>query len=113
MSTIDKNTLRERLVDCDYVPEFGLDSTVANLLNLQNLENKAAYNMLEEWMTTGKLRAFEPIEGIDIKFLRDMKMKDPAIILAYGMLLHDPKRNAVFLKREASRRQLFRFKKMK
>ena len=58
------------------------------------------------------LRKFEPIEGIDIKYLRNtLKMKDPAVILAYGMLLFDPKRNAMALKREAEHRQMFQPKK--
>lgn len=108
MNTIDRNELRERLIDCGYVPEFGLDNTVENLLNLRNIENPDAYKMLEEWMATGRLRKFEPIEGIDVKFLRErLKMKDPAVILAYGMLLHDPKRNAMFLKRQVDKRNVF------
>lgn len=27
--------------------------------------------MLEEWLETNKIRKFEPIEGIDVKFLRN------------------------------------------
>ena len=82
-----------------------------NLLNLKNIENPDAYAMLEEWMRTNKIRKFEPIEGIDVKFLRDtLKMKDPAIILAYGMLLHDPKRNAMFLKRQVDKRNVYNVK---
>lgn len=111
MKTIDKNELKQRLIDCGYIPEFGLCDTIENLLNLKNIENPDAYKMLEEWLETNKIRKFEPIEGIDVKFLRDnLKMKDPAIILAYGMLLHDPKRNAMFLKRQVDRRNVFVFK---
>ena len=111
MKTIDKNELKQRLIDCGYIPEFGLDKTVENLLNLKNIENPDAYAMLEEWMRTNKIRKFEPIEGIDVKFLRDtLKMKDPAIILAYGMLLHDPKRNAMFLKRQVDKRNVYNVK---
>lgn len=110
MDTIDRNALRERLVNEGYVEEFGLENTVDNLLNLRNLEDDSAYKMLIEWMKTGKIGKFEPIEGIDKRFLRDtLKMKAPAIILAYGMLLYDPKRNAMFLKNEASRRKGFRY----
>lgn len=105
MDKIDRNDLKMRLIDLGYVEEFGLERTIDNLLNLQNLENKSAYNMLVDWMKTGKVGKFEPIDGIDKTFLRDtLKMKDPAIILAYGMLLYDPKRNAIFLKNQASRR---------
>ena len=99
MKTIDKEKLRERLIDEGYVLEFGLDRTLENLLNLKNLDNPAAYNMLVEWMETGTIKRFEPIEGIDLRFLRDnLKMKQPAIILAYGMLIYDPVGNAEFLR---------------
>lgn len=108
MDSIDRNELRKRLVDCGYIEDFGIDRTVDNLLNLEKLEDKSAYEMLKEWMLTGKLRKFAPIEGIDMKFLRNnLKMKDPAVILAYGMLLFNPKQNAVILKREESRRNVF------
>lgn len=111
MKTIDKSELKQRLIDCGYISEFGLDNTVENLLNLKNIENPDAYAMLEEWVKTNKIRKFEPIEGIDVKFLRDtLKMKDPAIILAYGMLLHDPKRNAMFLKRQVDKRNVYNVK---
>ena len=112
MGNIDRNQLKKRLIDCGYIEDFGLDRTVSNLLNLEKLDDKRAYEMLEEWMQTGRLRKFEPIEGIDIKYLRNtLKMKDPAVILAYGMLLFDPKRNAMALKREAEHRQMFQPKK--
>lgn len=108
MNTIERNELKERLIDCGYIPEFGLEKTIDNLLNLKNLENPDAYKMLEEWMITCKVRKFEPIEGIDVNFLRDkLKMKDPAVILAYGMLLNDPKRNAIFLRRQVDKKQVF------
>ncbi len=112
MNTIDRNQLKERLIDEGYIPEFGIENTIDNLLNLQNLEDKSAYDMLVEWMETGKVRKFDPIEGIDLKYLRTtLKMKDPAIILAYGMLIYDPKRNAIFLKRQENKRSKFEFKK--
>lgn len=61
--------------------------------------------MLCTWLKTGKIQKFESIGGIDLKFLRDeLHMKNPAIILAYGMLLYDPEYNAIALKREKDRR---------
>lgn len=111
MDIIDKNELRERLINDGYIPEYGLDNIVENLLNLQTLEDKSAYYMLLKWMETGKLDKFEPIEGITFAFLRDtLKMKKPAIILAYGMLLYDPKANAMFLKKQAEGRAVFSYK---
>jgi|GEM_PF-3490101 len=108
MDTVNKDQLRERLINEGYIPEFGLDNTIDNLLGLQKLENPGAFNMLLDWLKTGKINKFDPIEGIDLKFLRNnLKMKDPAIILAYGMLLYDPKPNAVFLKRQEKRKKAF------
>ena len=108
MNTIDRNQLKERLIDEGYIPEFGIENTIDNLLNLQNLEDKSAYDMLVEWMETGKVRKFDPIEGIDLKYLRTtLKMKDPAIILAYGMLIYDPKSNAIFLKKQEKARNCY------
>lgn len=108
MGNIDREQLKKRLLDCGYIADFGIERTIDNLLNLEKLDNKDAYKMLEEWMATNKLRKFEPIEGIDMKFLRNkLRMKDPAVILAYGMLLYDPKRNAMILKRELDRRNAF------
>ena len=56
MKTIDKNELKQRLIDCGYITQFGLDNTIENLLNLENIENPAAYEMLVEWMNTNKIR---------------------------------------------------------
>lgn len=110
MITINKETLTEKLINEGYIPEYGLSNTVENLLNLQLLENQAPYEMLVEWMNTGRLTKFEPIEGIDIAYLRDtLKMKKPAIILAYGMLVYDPKPNAIFLKKLENRQNAFVF----
>lgn len=104
MSTIDRNNLKERLIDCGYIPEFGLENTINNLLNLKT-KAPNAYIMLEEWMKKGKLLKFEPIEGIDLNFLRNtLNMKDPAVILAYGMLLYDPQNSVLFLKRQEKRK---------
>lgn len=107
MNTVDRNVLKEKLINEGYIQEYGLEQTIENLINLQNIEDKSAYEMLIEWMNTGKVRKFEPIEGISYAFLRDtLKMKKPAIILAYGMLLYDHKRNATFLRNQADRRKV-------
>lgn len=93
-NNINRNELKERLLNEGYVESNGIEMTLDNLLNLTG----DAADMLKEWMETGKVRKFEPIEGFDRNFFRsEMKMKDPAIILAYGMLLDNPKYNAVML----------------
>lgn len=104
---ITKDILRERLLEEGYV-EKNLDRTIDNLMNLQGKARQA----LNEWLETGKVVNFEAIEGVDRRFLRDnLKMKDPAVILAYGMLLAEPKYNAMYLKRLAFRRNAARFTK--
>ena len=102
----------KKYIEEGYIEDFGLDRTVDNLLNLANLEDKSAYLMLQYWFETGRLKKFEPIEGIDAKYLQDkLKMKKPAVILAYGMLLVDPKNNAIFLKRQENKKNTFNLKK--
>ena len=90
MNTIDKQELKNRLIQEGYVEAFGLDQTINRLLNL---DGKAA-EMLKAWMDEGIIPEFDEIEGIDSKVLREqLKMKEPAIILSYGMLQKDPKIN--------------------
>lgn len=105
MKAIDKIQLKERLLEEGYIEMNGLDYTINNLVNLTG----KASELLQKWLETGRVDKFEPIEGIDKCYLKDtLKMKDPAIILAYGMLLKDPKRNSMILKREAERRNVFK-----
>lgn len=40
MSMINKNELKQRLIDEGYIEEYGLERTVENLINLENLEIK-------------------------------------------------------------------------
>lgn len=105
---LTKELLKSRLLEEGYIESNGLDRTVENLLGLEGKAREA----LETWIATGKVVNFEPIEGIDRRYLRDkLKMKDPAIILAYGMLLAEPKYNAMFLKRQTNRRNAVSFRK--
>ena len=95
-TNIDRSKLKHLLINEGYIDSNGIEMTLDNLMNLTGL----AAEMLEEWIKTGKVKQFEPIEGFDRNFLRNnMKMKDPAIILAYGMLLDNPKYNAMQLRR--------------
>lgn len=98
MESINANTLRERLIEVGYPDTPITDNAVKHLLAM---DGKAA-EMLKTWFETGRLPKFESIEGIDRNFLRDtLKMLDPAIIMAYGMLLENPKYNAMLFKRQA------------
>ena len=96
MNNIDRSRLKDMLLNEGYIESNGIEMTLDNLMNLTG----EAAEMLQEYMETGKVRKFEPIEGFDRNFLRnEMKMKNPAIILAYGMLLDNPKYNALLLRR--------------
>lgn len=98
MTTLDKQTLKNSLLEVGYPDTLITDKAVEHLLNLKG----EAAEMLVAWVETGKVTKFEAIEGIDRNFLRDnLKMKDPAIIMAYGMLLENPKYNAMLFKRKA------------
>lgn len=92
---LNKDKLKQLLIQDGYEEANGLDRTVDNLMNLTG----DAANKLAEWVNNGVQPYFEPIEGIDSSILRDqLQMKDAAIILSYGMLLLDPKGNSARLK---------------
>lgn len=104
MNTINRQELKKRLIQEGYVEAYGLDRTIDNLLNL---DGKAAV-MLIDWFNNGKTPEFDAIEGVDSAFLRDvLKMKEPAIILSYGMLLKDPKVNGAHLKSIMRHKNIF------
>lgn len=105
MNTIDRQELKNRLIQEGYVETFGLDQTINRLINL---DGKAA-EMLKAWMDEGIIPEFDEIKGIDSKVLREqLKMKEPAIILSYGMLLINPDANSIHLKNLLKRRTVFR-----
>ena len=95
MNKIDKKKLKECLLQEGYIEANGINETIDRLINL----NGKALEMLVNWMDNGIRPEFEEIEGIDSTFLRkQLEMKEPAIILSYGMLLNDPKDAAEKLK---------------
>lgn len=101
---MEKKTLKQRLIDDGYPETPGLDATVDRLLNFKG--NPA--QMFEEWYTTKKLPTFEPIDGIDAQYLRqNLRMKDPAIIIAYAMMIDNRKENVPYLKELAQNRIIF------
>lgn len=105
MNIIDKQKLKKRLIEEGYVEAFALDRTVDYLLALDGNARK----MLEGWLFNNESPNFDAIEGIDSVMLREqMKMKNPAIILSYGMLLKDAKMNSGYLKSLLTHRENFR-----
>lgn len=108
MNTINKEKLKERLLQEGYVEANGLNMTIERLANLKG----NAFEMLVDWMDKGIQPEFEAIEGISSTMLREkLQMKEPAIILSYGMLLADPKNAAIRLKSLLSRRFYYHPKK--
>jgi hypothetical protein len=94
MTTIDKQDLKNCLLKEGYIEENGLNSTISHLLNLMEEPTR----MLYDWMKTGKRPEFSEIHGISSEMLRqNAGMKEPAIIIAYDMLLTNPRRNSKLL----------------
>lgn len=105
MITINEQKLKACLLKEGYIEANGLDSTISHLLGMQ----EEAKQMLLEWMNEGKVPEFASINGIDSHILRDtLRMKEPAIILSYNMLLIDPIRNSAILKGLLSRRKMYK-----
>ena len=93
-SLIDLHKLRTRLIQEGYSGVI-LDQTAKNLFQL---DGKAA-EMLNFWLEYGIAPNFDYIYGLNSTFLREqLKMKDPAIILSYGLLIDNPSRNSRYLK---------------
>ncbi|MBO5181306.1 MAG: hypothetical protein J6B92_05385 [Paraprevotella sp.] len=108
MKTIDRQELKNHLIQEGYVEAFGLEQTIDRLLNL---EGEAA-ELLKAWMDEGIIPEFDEIEGIDSKILREqLKMKEPAIILSYGMLLNAPKASSIHLKKMLKHRIVYKLGK--
>lgn len=104
MNTIDRQEIKKRLIQEGYIESNGLDKTIENLLNLSG----KAQEMLYEWINKNKKAEFEAIEDIDSNILREeLKMKEPAIILSYGMLIDNPKVNSIQLKKLLKGRLVF------
>lgn len=96
MESINRDNLKNRLIQEGYKEANGIEQTINRLLALEG----DAARMLNEWLNDGKRPEFAPIEGIDSTLLRNqLEMKEPAIILSYGMLLVNPTINSVYLKR--------------
>ena len=104
MNTLNREELKARLITEGYAEQYGFEQTIDRLMNFDGKPK----DMLKEWMETGEVPEFEAIQDIDIVFLRNkLRMKDPAIIIAYAMLLEDPHSNGMYLKRLAGNRMIY------
>lgn len=98
MHDIDINFLKSRLVKEGYANNSATEATVKRLLSFSG----EAASMLIEWLENGTKPSFGSLGGVDSSFLVDkLKMKAPALIIAYVMLKEDPKENAAYFKKLA------------
>lgn len=104
MITINEQDLKSCLLKEGYIEANGLDLTISHLLNMKEEPTQ----MLFDWMKDGKIPEFDAINGIDSQVLRTtLRMKEPAIIMSYNMLLIDPQRNSELLKNLLTRRKMY------
>lgn len=100
-SVINGQQLRARLVQEGYSGAL-LDQTTDDLLKL---DGKSA-EMLHSWLGKGIKPEFNDIEGLNSRLLREQyQMKEPAIILSYGLLMNNPVQNSKHLKNALYREQ--------
>ena len=96
-----KDDIKIRLISIGYPQTPGLDQTVDRLIGFTGEPKE----MLEAWMERVVVPEFDSIYGISSSFLREkLGMKDPAIIIAFAMLLDNPKENADYLKQLVEKR---------
>ncbi len=92
---MDTLVLKNKLLEVGYDDNQVTDDTISRLLNLSGKPK----DMLMEWIESAKSPIFEPIEGVNDTFLREkLQMKDPAIIIAYAMMIESPSENASYFK---------------
>lgn len=98
MHDIDINFLKSRLVKEGYANNSVTDATAERLLSFSG----EAASMLIAWLENGTEPSFDSLGGVDSSFLVDkLKMKAPALIIAYVMLKEDTNGNAAYFKKLA------------
>lgn len=92
---MDKEQIKQLLYDCGYADNYLTDETVKRLLSLTGRPSE----MLKGWIENGDMPTFGPIKGIGSEFLSSkLKMKVPALIIAYAMIEIEPEENARYFK---------------
>lgn len=95
LDRMDEKTLRDRLIEDGYADNNTTDETAKRLLSFKG----RAAQMLNEWFSNGTMPHFEPIDGVGSDFLLSkLKMKAPALIIAYAMLEAEPAENSNYFK---------------
>lgn len=99
-----ENLIRMRLVEEGYSLSEATNQTIARLSSLKG----KSLELLKDWLSNNLPVEFDPINGIDSTYLRNnLGMKEPAIIIAYEMLLREPEENSNYFKELAKGRNLF------
>ena len=94
-NTMNKEIVKQRLLEVGYIDTPALDVTISKLCNLKG----EPFDLLVSWLYEGTAPTFDAIEGVDSDFLKDkLCMKDPAIIIAFSMLIDEPKENSAYFK---------------
>lgn len=97
---MDSTQIKDRLLQEGY-NQNNLEDTISYLLSLGG-DPKI---MFERWLKENVKVEFNDIQGIDDKFLREkLQMKEPAIVIAYSMLIDSPEENSLYFRELANNR---------
>lgn len=99
-----ENLIRMRLVEEGYKLSEAINQTISRLSNLKG----KSLELLKDWLSNDAPVNFDPINDIDGEYLRNnLGMKEPAIIIAYEMLVREPEKNSKYFKELVKGRNLF------
>lgn len=100
-----ENLIRMRLVEEGYTISETTNQTIARLSSLKG----KSLELLKDWLSNNLPVEFDSINGIDATYLRNnLEMKEPAIIIAYEMLIREPEENSKYFKELVKGRNLFK-----
>lgn len=100
-----ENLILMRLVEEGYSLSEATNQTVARLSSLKG----RSLELLKDWLSNNIPVEFNSINGIDGTYLRNnLEMKEPAIIIAYEMLIRDPEENSKYFKELVKGRNIFK-----
>lgn len=95
LDNMNVDQIKSRLIEEGYADNAVTEGTAKRLHSL----NGESAKMLEQWVSNNIVPEFAPIEGIGSDFLvSKLKMKAPALIIAYAMLEEEPKENSRYFK---------------
>lgn len=100
-----ENLIRMRLVEEGYSLSEATNQTIARLSSLKG----KSLELLKDWLSNNLPVEFDSINGINGTYLRNnLGLKEPAIIIAYEMLIREPEENSKYFKELVKGRNLFK-----